>query len=160
MLALCLLRRARVPARPGRSHDLRTRPPALHPAAQVSGVIRNNGSAFAGLLAAWEKGFRRFHPGITFQDSLLSGDAAIGALEAGASDLAPNGREPVLTEFLSFAEVFGNDGPFQVTVATGSYKALGRTWAQVIFVNKDNPLTHLTMKQLDDIFGAERTGGY
>lgn len=134
--------------------------PAYIPAQQVSGVIRNNGSAFAGLLAAWETGFKKYHPAITFQDSLLSGDAAIGALEAGASDLAPNGREPVLTEFLSFAEVFNNDGPFQVTVATGSYEALGRTWAQVIFVNKDNPLTHLTMKQLDQIFGAERTGGY
>ena len=82
------------------------------------------------------------------------GDAAIGALESGAADLAPNGREPVLTEYLSFAEVFNNDGPFQVTVATGAYKALGRTWAQVILVNKGNPLAHLTMKQLDGIFGA------
>ena len=134
--------------------------PPYAPAQQVSGTIRNNGSAFAGLLAAWEAGFKKYHPGITFQDSLLSGDAAIGALESGASDLAPNGREPVLTEFLSFSEVFNNDGPFQVTVATGSYEALGRTWAQVIFVNKDNPLAHLTMKQLDQIFGAERTGGY
>lgn len=134
--------------------------PPYIPAQQVSGTIRNNGSALAGLLATWEAGFKKYHPGITFQDSLLSGDAAIGALEAGASDLAPNGREPVLTEFLSFAEVFKNDGPFQVTVATGSYNALGRTWALVIFVNKDNPLTHLTMKQLDQIFGAERTGGY
>ena len=134
--------------------------PPYMPSQQVSGIIRNNGSALAGLLQAWEKGFQKYHPGVVFQDSLLSGDAAIGALEAGASDLAPNGREPVLTEFLSFAEVFGNDGPFQITVATGSYEALGRTWAQVIFVNKDNPLTHLTMKQLDQIFGAERTGGY
>jgi phosphate transport system substrate-binding protein len=134
--------------------------PPYIPTQQVTGIIRNNGSAFAGLLAAWEAGFRKYHPGITFQDSLLSGDAAIGALESGASDLAPNGREPVLTEFLSFSEVFNNDGPFQVTVATGSYQALGRTWAPVIFVNSNNPLTHLTMKQLDQVFGAERTGGY
>jgi phosphate transport system substrate-binding protein len=134
--------------------------PSYAPAQRVSGTIRNNGSALGGLVAAWEAGFKKYHPDITFQDSLLSGDAAIGALESGASDLAPNGREPVLTEYLSFAEVFNNDGPFQVTVATGSYEALGRTWAPVIFVNKDNPLTHLTMKQLDQIFGAERTGGY
>jgi phosphate transport system substrate-binding protein len=144
-------------AHPGSSLD---QLPPYTPTQQVSGVIRNNGSALAGLLQAWEKGFQKHQPGIVFQDSLLSGDAAIGALEAGAADLAPNGREPVLTEYLSFAEVFGNDGPFQVTVATGAYKALGRTWAPVIFVNKDNPLTHLTMDQLDRIFGAERTGGY
>ncbi len=134
--------------------------PSYVPSQQVSGVIRNSGSALAGLMAAWEAGFKKFHPGITFQDSLLSGDAAIGALEAGAADLAPNGREPVLTEFLSFAEVFNNDGPFQVTVATGSYEALGRSWAQVIFVNKDNPLTRLTIQQLDQIFGEARTGTY
>ena len=134
--------------------------PVYVPTQSVRGVIRNNGSSFAGLLATWESGFRKHQPAVTFQDSLLSGDAAIGPLEAGASDLAPNGREPVLTEFLSFAEVFNNDGPFQVTVATGSYEALGRTWAQVIFVNKDKPIAHLTMKQLDQIFGAERTGGY
>lgn len=134
--------------------------PQYAPATAVSGVIRNSGSAHAGLMAAWEKGFRKYHPGITFQDSFLSGDAAVGALEAGVADLAPNGREPVLTEFLSFAETFNNDGPFQVTVATGSAEVLGRTWAPVIYVNKDNPLTHLTMKQLDQIFGAERTGTY
>jgi len=134
--------------------------PSYVPTRQVSGIIRNNGSALAGLVTAWEAGFKKYHSGITFQNSLTSGDAAIGALESGASDLAPNGREPVLTEYLSFAEVFGNDGPFQVIVATGSFEVLGRTWAPVIFVNKDNPLTQLTMKQLDQIFGAERTGGY
>ena len=146
-------------ATPHRTHSLDDLPPYA-PAQQVSGTIRNNGSALAGLLQEWEKGFQKYQPGIVFQDSLLSGDAAIGALEAGASDLAPNGREPVLTEFLSFSEVFGNDGPFQVTVATGSYEALGRTWAQVIFVNKDNPLTRLTMKQLEAIFAEQRTGVY
>jgi phosphate transport system substrate-binding protein len=134
--------------------------PPYVPTQQVTGTIRISGSALAGLVVAWEFGFKKIHPGVTFQNSLLSGDAAIGALESGAADLAPNGREPVLTEFLSFSEVFNNDGPFQVTAATGSYEALGRTWAAVIFVNKDNPLTHLTLKQLDQIFGAERTGGY
>ena len=134
--------------------------PDYVPQQTVSGVIRNNGSDLGGLMARWEKGFAKYQPGIVFHDDLRSGDAAIGALEAGASDLAPNGREPVLTEYLSFAEVFQNDGPLQVTVATGSYDVLGRTWAEVIFVNKDNPISHLTMKQLDGIFGAERTGGY
>ncbi len=134
--------------------------PRYTPVQQVAGTIRISGSAFAGLMAGWEAGFKRYQPGITFRDSFLSGDAAVGALESGAADLASNGREPVLTEFLSFDEVFNNDGPFQVTVATGSYEALGHTWAEVIYVNKDNPLTHLTMKQLDQIFGAERTGGY
>ena len=127
---------------------------------QVSGLIRNSGSALGGLLGRWEAEFVKLQPGIKFQDDLRSGDAAIGALEAGAADLAVNGREPVLTEYLSFAEVFDNDGPFQITIATGSAELLGRTWAQVIYVNQDNPIAHLTMAQLDGVFGAARTGGY
>jgi phosphate transport system substrate-binding protein len=134
--------------------------PVYLPKASVSGVIRNSGSSLGGLLKIWERGFNQHQPGIRFQDDLRSGDAAIGALESGAADLAINGREPVLTEFLSFAEAFGNDGPFQVTVATGSFDVLGRTWAEVVYVNQANPLAHLTMDQLDGIFGAARTGGY
>ena len=74
--------------------------------------------------------------------------------------MAPNGREPFFSELLAFNEVFNHDGPFQVIVGTGSYDVLGRSWAEVVFVNKDNPLTQLTMKQLDGIFGSERTGGF
>lgn len=134
--------------------------PAYQPAPQISGVIRTSGSDLAGLLNLWEGGFHKLQPNVRFENHLDSGDAAIGAVEAHAADVAVNGREPVLTEFLSFAEVFGNDGPFQVTVATGSAEKLGRTWAEVIYVNKANPITHLTMAQLAGIFGAERTGGY
>jgi phosphate transport system substrate-binding protein len=128
--------------------------------AVAPGVIRNSGSSLGGLLQKWEAGFARYQPGIRFVDDLRSGDAAIGALESGAADLAINGREPVLTEFLSFAEVFGHDGPLQITVATGSFDVLGRTWAEVIYVNRENPVSHLTLDQLDGIFGAARTGGY
>ena len=154
MRALALLAFAAMPAMASQSW------PAYAPHETVTGEIRTSGAALAGLMETWEEGFRRAQPGITFKNDFASGDAAIGALESGAADLAPNGREPVLTEYLSFAEVFGNDGPFQVTVGTGSYEVLGRTWAQVIFVNRDNTLTHLTLAQLDGIFGAERTGGY
>ena len=134
--------------------------PAYTPDRTISGVIRLSGSALNGLVPLWEAAFQRLQPGISFTSDLRSGDAAIGALEAGTADLAPNGREPVLTEFLSFSEVFSNDGPFQVTVGTGAYEHLGRTWAEVIFVNRANPLAQLTLAQLDGIFGAERTGRY
>src|SRR5262249_20927935 len=35
----------------------------------------------------------------------------------------------------------------------------GRSNGLVIFVQRDNPINHLTMKQLDGIFGTERTAG-
>ena len=132
--------------------------PAYQPEQKVSGVIKNFGSGLNGLLKSWEDGFRKYNPGIKFDDNLPSSDGAIGGLEAGA-DLAPSGREPVLTEYLSFNETFNCD-PLEITVATGAYDVKGRTWAIVIFVNKANPISKLTMKQLDGIFGSERTGGY
>src|SRR5947208_16866116 len=42
--------------------------------------------------------------------------------------------------------------------ATGAYDRKGRSWAPVIFVHKDNPISRLTLRQLDGIFGAARSG--
>jgi phosphate transport system substrate-binding protein len=127
---------------------------------EVIGTIRVGGSDLNGLMPLWEADFAKGHPGIRFENHMVSGDAAIGALEANAADIVANGREPVLTEYLAFAEVFGNDGPFQLTVATGSYDRLGRTWAPVIYVNAANPIAHMTMAELEGVFSATRTGGY
>lgn len=126
----------------------------------LAGTIRMGGSDLNGLVLLWERAFSRRQPGVAFVNRMLSGDAAVGDLTSGAADMVANGREPVLTEFLAFAEVFHNDGPLQVAVATGSADKLGRTWAPVIYVNAQNPLRGLTMRELDGIFGAERTGGY
>lgn len=123
-------------------------------------VIRVGGSELNGLMRLWEADFMRDHPGIAFDNKMASGDAAIGTLSAGAADIVANGREPMLTEFLGFAEALGNDGPFQLTVATGSAEKLGRTWAQVVYVNSANPLLRLTMAQLERVFSGARTGGY
>ena len=121
-------------------------------------MIRNFGSGFAGMMEAWEQGFRKSQPDVRFDDHLQTSDAAFPALVTGVADLGPDGGEPTLTETLSFFEVQGYDAT-QITVATGGYDAEGRSNGLVIYVHKDNPITQLTMKQLDGIFGAERTGG-
>lgn len=130
------------------------------PSLPVPHTVRVGGSDLNGLMPLWEAAFARLHPEIRFDNYMASGDAAIGALEAGAVDIVANGREPVLTEFLSFAEVFGHEGPFQIVVATGSADKLGRTWAQVIYVNRANPIAHMTMAQLEGVFADARSGGY
>jgi phosphate transport system substrate-binding protein len=132
--------------------------PAYKPGQVVSGVIRNFGNPLGGLLGVWEKGFARQHPGVTFEDEFPSGDGAVGGLVSGVADLAVSGREPVLTEYEAFYDAFRTD-LVEVTVATGTYDTKG-TWAPVIVVNAANPISRLTVKQLDGIFGAERTGGY
>lgn len=131
--------------------------PAYQPRQQVSGVIRNHGNGWGGLLKKWEEAFRRHQPSITFQDTLPTSDAAFPALITGVTDLAPNGSEPALTETLGFFEVYGYHAT-AVTVATGTFDVEGRSPGMVIFVHRDNPLNALSVEQLDGIFGAERNG--
>jgi phosphate transport system substrate-binding protein len=132
--------------------------PHYRSASGISGVIRNFGFGFGGLLKVWEDGFRKLHPEVAFQDSLPTSDAAFPALVTGVTDLAPDGGEPALTETLSFFETYGYHAT-DITVASGTYDVEGRSPGIVVFVNPDNPISCLTMQQLDGIFGAERTGG-
>ena len=132
--------------------------PSYQPEAKVSGTIRNYGFGLGGVLKLWEDAFRRIHPGVTFQDTLPTSDAAIPALVTGVADLGPDGGEPAITEALSFFEVYGYP-PTDVIVASGAFDVEGKSNGPVIFVNKDNPLTQVSMEQLDGIFGAERTAG-
>jgi phosphate transport system substrate-binding protein len=124
---------------------------------QVSGTIRSRGNGFAGLWKKWEEGFRVVQPDVRFDDLLPTSDLAFPALVTGAADLGPNGGEPSLTETLSFFEVHGHHAT-QIAVATGAYDVEGRSNGIVVYVHRDNPISRLTMGQLDSIFGAERTG--
>lgn len=124
----------------------------------VSGVIRNYGFGLGGVLKIWEEGFRAFHPEISFKDILPTSDAAFPALVTGVTDLAPDGGEPAITETLSFFEVYGYHAT-DITVASGTYDVDGKSPGIVIYVHPDNPLSRITMNQLDGIFGAERNGG-
>ena len=112
----------------------------------VSGTIRNFGFGLGGVLALWEEGFRKVHPGIRFEDHLPTSDAAIPALVTGVTDLAPDGGEATLTETLSFFETYGYHLT-DITVATGAFDVEGRSNGVVVFVNAHNPITKLTIKQ-------------
>jgi phosphate transport system substrate-binding protein len=125
---------------------------------KVSGTIRNFGSGFGGLLKLWEDGFVKIHPGIRFEDKLPTSDAAIPALVTGVADFGPDGSEPSITEALAFFETYGYPVT-DITVASGAFDVEGKTNGPIVFVHKDNPLTQLTVKQLDGIFGSERTAG-
>jgi phosphate transport system substrate-binding protein len=132
--------------------------PSYRPEQSVFGTIRNYGFGFGGLLETWEDGFSHHHPGINFSDTLTTSDAAFPALVTGVTDLAPDGGEPAITETLSFFETYGYHAT-DVVVASGSYDVEGKSPGIVVFVHPENPISHLTLEQLDGIFGAERTGG-
>ena len=132
--------------------------PSYQPEQKVSGTIRSFGFSLGGMMPIWEEGFRKYHPGVRFDDKFPSGDAAIAGLVSGVADLGPQGRELVLTEYLAFYETF-HYYPTDITVMTGAYDVDGATCGLVVYLNKDNPISKLTMKQLDGIFGSERVAG-
>lgn len=132
--------------------------PAYVPQEKVSGVIRNYGNGYAGLLKKWEEGFRKYHPAIRFDDTLPTSDAAFPALITGVTDLATNGSEPALTETLGFYEVYGYH-PTAIIVASGSFDVEGRSPGVVFFVHEDNPLSAISLDRVDGVFGSERNGG-
>lgn len=135
--------------------------PAYQPKQRVSGVIRMWGSNYIvdGMVGGyWETEFRKFHPDVRFEYNMLTTRAAVPALVFGVSDLGI-GRK-VKTEELQLFQRYKNHDPLEITIATGSYNVTGWQPGFGIVVHQDNPLTRITMEQLDGIFGAERLGGW
>jgi len=132
--------------------------PSYQPERQVTGVIHQFGSKLRGMMRIWEQGFQRYQPGVRFADDFHEA-AGIAGLYTKVAEIGTSGREPVLTEYFSFYETF-RYLPTEITVATGAFDVQGASYGLVVLVNAANPLAQLTLKQLDGIFGTERTGGY
>ena len=130
------------------------------PEVQVRGGIRIFGSFLKGNVEALERGFLKFHPEAEFANNFMtSSEGAMAGLYTGLADLAPAGDDAKITDILPFYQVF-RYLPLEITVATGGYDQRGTLWAVPIVVNADNPIQGLTLKQLDGIFGEQRTGGW
>jgi phosphate transport system substrate-binding protein len=135
--------------------------PKYQPKQKVSGTIRLWGSNYItdGFIGGyWEAAFRKYHPDAKFDFHMKTTLAAVPSLVFGASDVGL-GRKITFAELEMFQRYTDRD-PIEVEVATGSYDVPGWNPGFGIVVHKDNPLTQLTMKQLDGIFGAERAGGW
>jgi phosphate transport system substrate-binding protein len=134
------------------------------PRQKVSGVISlwGHGSFkrdFMGrLVKAWEEGFARYQPGIQFDYRMYGTASSIGALYAGVGDIAIRGEEINPFEVAAFERVL-HYPPLCIEIATGSLDVRNMNFAQIFFVHKDNPISKLTMVQLDAIFGYEHRRG-
>ena len=134
--------------------------PAYKPDQKVEGAVRVYGSDLKGQMLAWEQGFAKFHPDAVFSNSFhTSSEGAMAGLYAAGADIAPAGDDAKITDRMPFFNTY-RYLPLEMSVATGGYEKRGTLWAFEIVVNKDNPLAHLTLEQLDGIFGSERTGGW
>ena len=134
--------------------------PVYRPEQPVSGRVRMVGTPFRGAVEGWQKAFNAYQPGVVFENNLPSSDVAMAGLTMGLCDIAPSGREACLEEVLGFSETFLYN-PTSITVASGAaYTPGGASWSPVILVSEQNPLSQLTIAQLDSVFGEARTGGY
>lgn len=134
--------------------------PEYRPEQPVSGLMRSWGDThMARLMKLWEAGFQRYQPGVQFWDNLKGTSTATSGLSQCKADLALMGRQIFTFEQYSTYRR-SLMVPVEIQVATGSVDTPGKSYALTVFVNRDNPLSRLTLRQLDGIFGAERDGGW
>jgi phosphate transport system substrate-binding protein len=135
--------------------------PSYKPEEQVSGIIRMTGSNYIAdshVGENWIAAFKKFQPGVTFEFNLKTPSAAVYALFLNAGDVDPS-RKMTFEDLLAYERTMNAD-PVEIEYATGSYDVPGWSPAFGIFVNKANPITKLSIAQLEAIFGAERTGAW
>src|SRR5258708_7316881 len=134
--------------------------PSYKPEYKVVGGFRICGSELKGAVEALVVGCKKYDPDARISTSFItSSEGAMAGLYIGISDLAPAGDDAKITDMMPFFNTF-NYLPTEISIATGGHEKRGTLWPAVIVVNKDNPITRLTMRQLECIFGAERTGGW
>lgn len=135
--------------------------PQYHPEQHASGVIREWGDNYfadSNLNQYWEDGFHKYQPDVNFAYNMKSALLSLPALSTGVADLAPC-RLVTFAELEAYQRAWNRD-PLEIMIATGSLNVPGWSPALVIVTHKDNPISKLTLKQLDGIFGTMRTGGW
>ena len=134
--------------------------PAYKPQVDAIGTIRVSGTPLDDLIGNWASALKGYHKRLRFTTYLTNTSQAMAGLVQGTADVGVMGHRTWLESRRAFRETFGY-GPLEIRFAKGSYDdPKGSTPGIVFFVHKDNPLTALTIEQIDGIFGAQRTGGW
>src|SRR5687767_11160934 len=127
--------------------------PGLAPykaASGVSGNISSVGSdTLNNLMTFWAELFARYYPNAKVQIEGKGSSTAPPALISGTAQLGPMSREMKGTELDAFEKKYG----YKPTALRTSVDALA------VFVNKDNPIKCLSLKQVDGMFSKSRRQG-
>lgn len=138
--------------------------PPFEPDGKVAGTLRlwGHGSHrrnFMGnLIARWSSEFRRSHPEVGFENRMYGTASAVGALYTDTGDIALLGEEISPAARAAFRRARGYE-PTVILVATGSLDINFFDYAHMIFVHEDNPLSGLSLRELEGIFGTEHLRG-
>src|SRR5258706_2429102 len=135
--------------------------PAYVPEEKATGTLRICGNNYvndAPLGGYWKDAFEKLQPGVKIEYNPPTAAIAIPCLYFDKADIGII-HEPSFYDYLAHLRLKGFE-PLGFSVFTGSYNYVGWQNNLVIIVNKDNPLTKITMKQLDGVFGSVREGGW
>ena len=133
---------------------------AYTPGPKLSGELRIVAETSAEpLMTLWVEGFKRAQPGVNLIVRPTSPLAAAPMVTSGAADLGFPARElwPYEEELV---RRFRGYEPFVVLVGLGAHTTPGLTPALGVFVNAGNPLTRITLDQLDAIYSGARRRGF
>jgi len=124
--------------------------PTYQKASGVSGNVSSVGSdTLANMMTLWAEEFKRQYPNVNIQIQAAGSSTAPPALTEGTSNLGPMSRKMKDKEIEAFENKFGYK-PTPVPVAID---------ALAVFVNKDNPIKGLSIKEVDAIFSNNRKCG-
>ncbi len=116
----------------------------------ISGNLNSIGSdTMNNLMTYWAEGFAKFYPNVKVQVEGKGSSTAPPALIAGTAQLGPMSRPMKDTENDAFEAQFGHK-PLGLRTSLDSL---------AVYVNKDNPLTAITLPQADAIFSKTRRLG-
>jgi phosphate transport system substrate-binding protein len=116
----------------------------------VTGNLNSIGSdTLNNLMTLWAEGFKKEYPNVNIQIEGKGSSTAPPALIEGTAQLGPMSRPMKSSEIDEFEKKYGYK-PMEIPVAVD---------ALAVFVNKDNPIAGLTMKQVDGIFSSSRKRG-
>jgi phosphate transport system substrate-binding protein len=134
--------------------------PSYQPEQLALGVLRIYGTPLEGLVGRWAEAFRGHQGHVRLHAYLINTSQGFAGLVTGQADIGLMGHRTWHTPLKAFEETFGHP-PLEIRFANGSYDdPQGSTPGLVFVVHKTNPLSRLTVEQIDGIFGAQRTGGW
>lgn len=128
--------------------------------AQLGGMIRMASSdTLPGLVHAWIGAFHKIYPHVQVAfGPPYEGSHGAKELDKGSIDMAFISRELKPTTIATFRASHGYP-PLSVPVCGGTYRDFGFLDAVVFFVNRRNPLDHLSLAQLDALLSRSRLHG-
>ncbi len=120
------------------------------PVQGVSGTLKSMGSdTMNNLMTLWAEGFKKFYPNVKIEIEGKGSSTAPPALVAGTAQFGPMSREMKDAERSDFKNEFGYN-PSKIATSIDLL---------AVYVNKDNPVKRLSLKDIDGIFSKTRNSG-